>query len=227
MVRPGSHDCKNFASALQRPLPLQLKILQRGHTHFFIEAPPASCSKFGKLSMACILLFCLSLFFFCLSFFFFSLLLSLLHAHGSFSPPPPPLSFSLSLTLSLSLSSSLSSSLSLSLSLSLSPHYIMFCSQPHTGSHGISSQSHRRVSSPTKKKINISSTNRKRLRREYSLFQNKRKEKKRTTETAWPRIPSHIANTAAASAFFLQLQHEKLLLRTSTLKSYCLSSPTK
>ena len=32
----------------------------------------------------------------------------------------------------------------------------------------------------------------------------KRKEKKRTTETAWPRIPSHIANTAAAraSSFF-------------------------
>ena len=30
----------------------------------------------------------------------------------------------------------------------------------------------------------------------------KRKEKERTTEAAWPRIPSHIANTAAASAFF-------------------------
>ena len=96
-LRPGSHGCKNFASSLQRPLPLQLKILQRGHTHFFIEAAPARCSKFGKLSMACILLFCLSLFSF-VSRFFFSLLLSLTHEHGSFSPPPPPpLSLSLSL----------------------------------------------------------------------------------------------------------------------------------
>ena len=131
-LRPGSHGCKNFASALQRPLPLQLKILQRGHTHFFIEAPPAHCSKFGKLSicMACILLFCLSLFSF-VSRFFFSLLLSLTHVHGYFSPPPPPL-------LSLSLLVSLSLSLSLSLS-PLSPHYIMFCSQPHSGSHGTSS----------------------------------------------------------------------------------------
>ena len=41
---------------------------------------------------------------------------------------------------------------------------------------------------------------------------------KRTTETAWPRIPSHIANTAAAGASFLQLQCEKLPLRTTTLK---------
>ena len=36
---------------------------------------------------------------------------------------------------------------------------------------------------------------------ENVLF-SKRKEKKRSTETAWPRIPSHIASTSAASAFF-------------------------
>ena len=106
VFRPGSHGCKNFASALQRPLPLQLKILQHGHTHFFIEVPHARCSKFGKLFMACILLFCLSLFSF-VSSFFFSLLLSLTHAHGSFSlslSAPPSLSLPLSLSISLSLS---------------------------------------------------------------------------------------------------------------------------
>ena len=48
--RPGLHGCKNFASALQRPRPLRLKIWQRGHAHVFIEAPSARCSKFGKLS---------------------------------------------------------------------------------------------------------------------------------------------------------------------------------
>ena len=60
-LRPGSHGCKNFASALQRPLPLQLKILQRGHTHFFIEAPPARCSKFGKRTLRDVHLAVLSL----------------------------------------------------------------------------------------------------------------------------------------------------------------------
>ena len=68
-IRPGSHGDKNFASALQRPRPLHLKIWQRGHTHIFIEAPSARCSKFGKLSMACFLLSCLSLFSFVSHFF--------------------------------------------------------------------------------------------------------------------------------------------------------------
>ena len=92
-----SHGCKNFASALQRPLPLQLKILQRGHTHFFIEAPPARCSKFGKLSIAYILLFCLSLFSFVsrfsLAYYYIS------HSRTRLLPPPPPLSLSLLVSL--------------------------------------------------------------------------------------------------------------------------------
>ena len=75
----------------------------QSHTLFHRGAPPARCSKFGKLSMAYILLFCLSLFSF-VSRFFFSLFLSLTHAHGSFSPPLPlSLSFLVSLSLSLSL----------------------------------------------------------------------------------------------------------------------------
>ena len=96
-LRPGSHGCKNFASALQRPLPLQLKILQRGHTHTFSSRRllPAAASLENSPWRAsfCFVSHCslLSL------VFFFSLLLSLTHAQCSFfPPPPPPLSLSLS-----------------------------------------------------------------------------------------------------------------------------------
>ena len=164
--------------------------------------------------MACIFLFCLSLFsskF--VSRCFFSLLLSLTHKHGFFSPPPPPLSLSLSLFWSLSLS----------LSVSLSTlHHVLFAT-----THGLSRyllpQNHRRLSSPTKKtkkqkQKKTCSTNRKRLPapRMFSFSKGKkRKEQTKLHDLAFLLI---LQTLLQPELFFLQLQCEKLPLRTSTLK---------
>ena len=219
--RPGSHGCKNFASALQRPLPLKLKILQHGHTHIFIDAPPARRSKVRKLSKECILLFCLSLFSF-VSKFFFTLLLSLTHAHGS-------LSLSLSLFWSLPLSLSFSISLSLSLSLSLSTLYHILFVTTHGLSRYLLPQSHRRLFSPTKKKKkkkHASLIENVFLRRECSLFQKKKKRKEKNNRNC---MTSHSFSYCehCSQHFSSAVAAREAAPSYLDPQNYCLSSPTE
>ena len=233
LVRPGSHGCKNFASALQRPLPLQLKILQRGHTHTLFHRG-ASCplqqvwKTLHGVHLAVSHCSLLSL------VFFFSLLLSLTHAHCSFSPLPPPppplslsLSFSLSLSLSLLVSLSLSLLVSLSLPLSLSPHYITFCSQTHGLSRYLLPQSHRRLSSPTKKqkqKKHAALIENVFLRREGSLFEKKTKEQPKLHDLAFLLI---YCEHCCSQPFFSTIAAREAALSYLHPQSYCRSSSPK
>ena len=100
----------------------------------------------------------------------------------------------------------------------------MFCSQPHTGSHGTSSlkvtddflHRQRKRRTTTTKKNHAAPIENVFLRRECSLFQKKRKEK--NNRNCMTSLSFSYCEHCCSQRFFLQLQREKLPLRTSTLK---------
>ena len=96
----------------------------------------------------------------------------------------------------------------------------MFFSQPHTGSHGTSSHKvtddflHRQKQNKTKQKA--CSTNRKRLPAPRMFTFPKEKKRKEQPNCMTSHSFSYCEH--CSQRFFLQLQREKLPLRTSTLK---------